>query len=93
MILTSVILTLLMVVFFYFYTRPSLIERQIKQQSGNFECFECKETIHMDNNNCPHCELITYFGITRRKKNRFFIVIMMYVFAMASLWRKNQGFF
>jgi len=47
----------------------------------------------MDNNNCPHCELITYFGITRRKKNKFFIVIILYVFVLANLWSKNQGFF
>ena len=93
MLVITIALTFLLAVGFYFYTKPSLIEKQIKEQGGNFPCFKCKKEIFMDQNNCQHCEFVTYFGITRKKRKKFFYVLILYIFAMANIWRKNMGLF
>jgi len=89
----TIILTLAMIVAYWLYTKPTIREKQIKQEGGNFPCFQCKKELNMSYDKCPNCELITLFGATKKKKKQFFIIVILYVFALAKMWRNNNGFF
>lgn len=93
MVILSILLSAILIIAFLLYTKPTLMEKQIKSNGGNFPCFKCKKEIHMSMNKCPSCDLITYFGITRKKQKKFFLVIIVYVFGMVNIWRKNIAFF
>jgi len=69
------------------------MEKQIKKNGGTFNCFRCKKDLNFNFIKCPSCGLITLFGITKNKKKQYFIILLIYTFAIFSLWSKNQGFF
>ena len=93
MIIISILLSIALVVGFFYYTRPTQMEKDIKNGGGEFDCFRCKRKLNMSVLKCPNCELVTLFGQRKKKYKHYFVVIIMYLFAMANLWRKNTGFF
>lgn len=69
------------------------MEKQIIESGSTFKCFKCKKELEIKTLKCPKCGLVTYFGITNKKKKGYFILIAIYLFAAFNLWRKNQGLF
>lgn len=93
MIAITIALTVALVLGFFYYTRPTPMEKDIKKRGGVFDCFRCKRKLNMSNMKCSHCGLITIFGERKKKYKHYFVILVMYLFAIANLWRKNSGLF
>ena len=47
--------------------RKTKLEKEIRKNKLDYNCFRCKEIISIDEKNCPKCEFITIYG-NRKKK-------------------------
>ena len=52
---------------YYISIKSSKLEREIRKNNLDYECFECKAKFSVNELKCPECSLITIYGA--RKKN------------------------
>lgn len=57
---------------YYISVRSSRLEKEIRKNKLDYECFECKEKFSVDSIKCPKCSLITLYGA---RKKKFWIII------------------
>ena len=61
------LLVLLIALYGYFISiKISKLEKQIRKNKIDYECFECKEKFSVNETKCPKCSFITLYG--SRKK-------------------------
>ena len=63
------LLILLIALYGYFISiKASKLEKQIRKNKIDYECFKCKEKFSVNETKCPKCSFITLYG-NRKKKN------------------------
>ena len=61
----------------YFYSiKQSPLEKEIRKNKIDYECFKCKEQFSINEIKCPKCSFISLYG-TRKKKFWLFIPIIL----------------
>ncbi len=67
---------------YYHAIRQSPLERDIRKNNLDYECFRCKEKFSINLKKCPKCSQITIYGT--RKKN-FWIIYPIIAIWLAML--------
>ena len=85
--------TFLMIALYGYYTsiKMSKLEKEIRKNKLDYECFECKEKFSVDEIKCPKCSFVTLYG---KRKSKFWIILPIlgiWIFMLAKFGR--QGFF
>ena len=86
-ILLSLILLLVSLCGYYLAIKPSKLEKELRQNNMDYECFKCKEKLPINTLKCPKCSLITIYG-TRRKNFWLIIPIVIIWLFMLGKWSK-----
>lgn len=72
---------------YYLTIKKSRLERELRENNLDYECFKCKEKISINAVKCPKCSLITIYGT--RKKNFWLIIpiIIVWLFMLSKFGR------
>lgn len=67
-------LIILLIAIYGYYTsiKKTKLEKEIRKNNLDYECFKCKEKFSIDEVKCKKCGLLTIYG-TRKKK--FWLII------------------
>ena len=86
--------TIFLIIALYGYftsIKMSRLEKEIRKNKLDYECFECKEKFSVDEIKCPKCSFVTLYG---KRKSKFWIILPIlgiWIFMLAKFGR--QGFF
>lgn len=64
----------LMIALYGYYSsiKISKLEREIRKQGIEYECFECKSKFSVNETKCPNCSFITLYG---KRKSKFWVIL------------------
>jgi DNA-directed RNA polymerase subunit RPC12/RpoP len=68
----ALIILLIALYGYYSSIKISILEREIRKNKLNYNCFDCKEKFSVDELKCPKCGLITLYGA---RKKKFWVII------------------
>ena len=68
---------------YYLSIKISKLEKEIRKNKLDYECFECKETFSVNEVKCPKCSFVTLYGKRRAKFWVIFPIIGIWVFVLA----------
>lgn len=92
MMIIFVVFLILLALYGYFSSiKMTPLERDIRKQGVDYECYDCKTKFSVNKEKCPNCGFITLFG-ERKKKYWRIIPIIIFSFFMISKFL-NLGFF
>ena len=74
---------------YVYAVKPSKLEREIRKNKLDYECFECKEKFSVDELKCPKCSFITLYGKRRSKYWTILPILGFYVFMLAKFVRQG----
>tara|TARA_Y200000002_G_scaffold28257_1_gene21212 strand:+ start:437 stop:718 length:282 start_codon:yes stop_codon:yes gene_type:complete len=57
---------------YYSSIKISKLEKEIRKQGLDYECFECKKKFSVNETKCPHCKFITIYG---KRKSKFWVIL------------------
>ena len=68
MLITAFVVILILVALYGYFSSIKMtpLEKDIRKQGVDYECYECKKKFSVDEERCPDCYLITLYG--QRKK-------------------------
>ena len=67
---------------YYLGVRPSKLEREIRKTKSDYECFNCKKIININDRECPDCNFVTIYGKRRKKYIIIVPIIIGYLFVL-----------
>ena len=68
---------------YYISVRSSRLEKEIRKNKLDYECFECKEKFSVNEVKCPNCSFVTLYGKRRAKFWVILPIIGIWVFVLA----------
>jgi len=74
---------------YYNSVKISKLENEIRKKNLNYECFECKESLSINEIKCDKCGLVTLYG--SRKKKFWTIVPIITIWLFMFIKIKNLG--
>lgn len=57
---------------YYSSIKISKLEREIRKNKLDYECFECKEKFSVNELKCPKCSFVTLYG---KRRSKFWIIL------------------
>ena len=84
--------SLLLIVALYGYyssVKMSKLEKEIRKNKLDYECFECKEKFSVNELKCPKCSFVTLYG---KRKSKYWIILPIlgiWVFMIAKFARQG----
>tara|TARA_B100000927_G_scaffold245680_1_gene208335 strand:+ start:118 stop:402 length:285 start_codon:yes stop_codon:yes gene_type:complete len=83
------LLSFLIVALYGYYSsiKMSKLEKEIRKNNLDYECFECKEKFSVNELKCPKCSFITLYG---KRRSKFWVILPIlgvWVFMAAKFMR------
>lgn len=72
---------------YYISVKPSRLEKEIRKNKLDYECFECKEKFSVNEIKCPKCSLITLYGARKKKFWVIIPIIITWIFMLSKFGR------
>lgn len=72
---------------YYSSIKISKLEREIRKQRIDYECFECKEKFSVNELKCPKCSFVTLYGKRKSKYWIIFPIVGIWIFMIAKFTR------
>lgn len=85
--------SLLLIVALYGYyssVKMSKLEKEIRKNKLDYECFECKEKFSVNELKCPKCSFVTLYG---KRKSKYWIILPIlgtWIFMLAKFARSGM---
>ena len=85
--------TLFLIVALYGYyssIKISKLEKEIRKNKLDYECFECKEKFSVNELKCPKCSFVTLYG---KRKSKFWVILPIlgiWLFMLAKFARRGM---
>ena len=81
----------LIIALYGYYTsiKMSRLEKEIRKNKLDYECFECKEKFSVDEIKCPKCSFVTLYG---KRKSKFWVILpilAIWLFMLAKFSRRD----
>ena len=57
---------------YYSSVKMSKLEKEIRKNKLDYECFECKEKFSVNELKCPKCSFVTLYG---KRKSKFWVIL------------------
>lgn len=76
---------------YYHSIKISKLEKEIRKNKLDYECFECKEIFSVNEVKCPKCSFITLYG--KRKSKYWLIFPILGIWIMVLMKFMKQGLF
>lgn len=86
-IILSSIFLLIALYGYYSSIKISKLEKEIRSQKIDYECFECKEKFSVNELKCPKCSFVTLYGKRKSKYWIIFPIIGIWIFMIAKFTR------
>jgi len=83
--------SMLFIALYGYYTsvKISKLENEIRKKNLNYECFECKKSLSINEIKCDKCGLVTLYGSRKRKFWAIVPIIIIWLFMFIKI--KNLG--
>lgn len=93
MIMYAVALIFILIALYGYFSsiKISPLEKDIRKQGIEYECFECKTKFSVNKERCPNCYLITLYGQRKKKYWRIIPIFLFSGFMVAKFF--NLGLF
>lgn len=72
---------------YYSSIKISKLEKEIRKNNLDYECFDCKSKFSVNEVKCPKCSLVTLYGTRKKKFWVIFPVLIMWLFMVTKLLR------
>tara|TARA_B100001093_G_C26681703_1_gene950735 strand:- start:509 stop:790 length:282 start_codon:yes stop_codon:yes gene_type:complete len=85
--------TIFLIIALYGYftsIKMSRLEKEIRKNKLDYECFECKEKFSVDEIKCPKCSFVTLYG---KRKSKFWVILpilAIWLFMLAKFSRRGM---
>lgn len=76
---------------YYQSIKISKLEKEIRKNKLDYECFECKEKFSVNEVRCPKCSFVTLYG--KRKSKYWIIFPILGIWIMVLMKFMKQGLF
>tara|TARA_B100001057_G_C22636847_1_gene866592 strand:- start:201 stop:482 length:282 start_codon:yes stop_codon:yes gene_type:complete len=82
----------LIIALYGYYTsiKMSRLEKEIRKNKLDYECFECKEKFSVNEIKCPKCSFVTLYG---KRKSKFWVILpilAIWLFMLAKFSRRGM---
>lgn len=69
---------ILAIAFYGYYSsiKISKLEKEIRKNKLEYECFECKTKFSVNEIKCPKCSLVTLYGA---RKKKFWVIVPIFL--------------
>lgn len=67
---------------YYLSIKQSKLEKDIRKNKLDYECFECKENFSINEIKCPKCNFVTIYGKRRSKYWTILPILGFYIFLL-----------
>ncbi len=67
---------------YYLSIKISKLEKEIRKNKLDYECFECREKFSVNEIKCPKCSFVTLYGKRRAKFWVIFPIIGIWIFVL-----------
>lgn len=67
---------------YYLSIKQSKLEKDIRKNKLDYECFECKEKFSINEIKCPKCNFVTIYGKRRSKYWTILPILGFYIFLL-----------
>lgn len=57
---------------YYLSIKISKLEKEIRKNNLDYECFECKEKFSVNEVKCPKCSFVTLYG---KRRAKFWVIL------------------
>jgi len=74
---------------YYIGVRTSKLEKEIRKNKLDYECFECKAKFSVNEIKCPKCSFVTLYGKRRSKFWVIFPILGVWLFLLAKFFKNN----
>lgn len=74
---------------YYISVKVSKLEKEIRKENLNYKCFECKQSLSINEIKCDKCGLVTLYGSRKRKFWIIVPIIITWLFVFVKI--KNLG--
>jgi len=91
MLFLSLIILTVALTGYYISIKKSKLEKEIRKNKIQYECFDCREKFSVNEIKCPKCNLVTLYGQRKKKFWLIIPIIIGWVFMVAKFAR--QGMF
>tara|TARA_B100000902_G_C27162732_1_gene839609 strand:- start:521 stop:805 length:285 start_codon:yes stop_codon:yes gene_type:complete len=93
MLITAFVVILILVALYGYFSSIKMtpLEKDIRKQGVDYECYECKKKFSVNEERCPDCYLITLYGQRKKKYWRIIPIILFSGFMIAKF--SNFGLF
>lgn len=74
---------------YYSSIKISKLEKEIRKNNLDYECFECKEKFSVNEIKCPKCSFVTLYG---KRKSKFWVILPIlgiWLFMLAKFGRRG----
>tara|TARA_B100001063_G_C16480869_1_gene412520 strand:+ start:71 stop:352 length:282 start_codon:yes stop_codon:yes gene_type:complete len=74
---------------YYSSVKISRLEKEIRKNNLDYECFECKEKFSVNEIKCPKCSFVTLYG---KRKSKFWVILPIlgiWLFMLAKFGRRG----
>ncbi len=72
---------------YYSSIKISKLEKEIRKNNLDYECFECKAKFSVNEIKCPECSFVTLYGKRKGKFWVVFLIIGVWIFLVAKFLR------
>ena len=72
---------------YYSSIKISKLEKEIRKNNLDYECFDCKSKFSVNEVKCPKCSLVTLYGTRKKKFWVILPVLIMWLFMVTKLLR------
>ena len=69
------------------FNKISKLEKEIRKNNLDYECFECKAKFSVNETKCPECSFVTLYGKRKGKFWVVFLIIGVWIFLVAKFLR------
>lgn len=89
MIFLALMLLIIALYGYFSSIKISKLEKEIRKNNLEYECFECKEKFSVNEIKCPKCSFITLYGKRRSKYWTILPILGFYIFMVAKFARQG----
>ena len=72
---------------YYKSIKISKLEKELRKNKLDYECFDCKEKFSINETKCPNCSLVTLYGARKKKFWIIIPIIITWLFMLTKFMR------
>jgi DNA-directed RNA polymerase subunit RPC12/RpoP len=85
--IVAILFLMVVIIGYYNAVKMTKLEKEIRKNKLDYECFECHAKFDVNEKECPKCSFVTLYGKRRKKFIIIFPILLIWFFLVVK-WNK-----